>query len=340
MNASQPHRALRRVAGRGLAIVACALATSVTLPAGTLLAGASSASTARSTPASAAAVLKAVAAAPKLAAIPSTLTPSINSFANPSKAYVLSGVSTFQDCDGYNSPQQQKHPTPCLFGDRHGKKTIVLVGDSFVGNWTPALKLGLKARGYKFDVFGYAGCPTPDLTYRSNQLTASQTVGCNEWHTRVLTAIRRLHPFAIIVATGEDFPSGISNQQWTAGFKKLFTVSTAGSPSTIRIVMGTSPFFSEEVPSCLAAHSNPQDCSTPFPAGSGYGQYLTRDAAAAKGSSATLIRTYPWFCTAKTCSVVISHYLAFADTDHVTVAYSDYLAPVVTDAVLAALTHT
>jgi hypothetical protein len=333
MSARQPHRPFRLFAGIGSAIVALTATVSFAVPA-----GASSAATASGS-ASATAVLKAIAAAPKITSIPSNLTPSLNAFANPSKASQLSGVIAFEACDGYNNPSQQKHPKPCVFGDRHAKKTIVLVGDSFVGNWTPALKVGLKGSGYKLDVFGYAGCPAPDLTYRSNQLTASQTAGCNQWHQRVPTAIRKLHPVAVIAVTGEDFPPDLTAKQWTAGFKKLFSASTGGSSSTIRAVMGTSPFFTEVAPDCLAAHSNPQDCNTHYTADSAYGQYLARDATAAKSSGATLIPTFQWFCAAKTCSTVISHYLAFVDTNHVTVAYSDYIAPVVTDAVLAVVRH-
>jgi SGNH domain (fused to AT3 domains) len=333
MSAHQPHHPFRRrrhFACLGSAIAALIATVSLAVPAG--------ASTAAS--ASAAAVLKSIAAAPKITSIPSNLTPSLKDFADASKASQLSGVVAFQNCDGYNNASQQKNPKPCVFGNRHAKKTIVLVGDSFVGNWTPALKVGLKTSGYKLDVFGYAGCPTPDLTYRSNQLTPSQTTGCNKWHLRVPAAIRKLHPVAVIAVTGEDFPPDVTTKQWTAGFKKLFTASTGGSSSTIRIVMGTSPFLSEEAPDCLAAHSNPQDCNTHYTASSAYGEYLARDATSAKGAGATLIPTFQWFCAAKTCSTVIAHYLAFADTDHVTVAYSDYIAPLVTNAVLAVLQRT
>ena len=55
-------------------------------------------------------------------------------------------------------------------------------------------------------------------------------------------AISALHPVAVIAASGEADLSGISDSQWIAGFTKLFDASTAGSPSAVRILLGTSPF--------------------------------------------------------------------------------------------------
>ncbi len=142
---------------------------------------------------------------------------------------------------------------------------------------------------------------------------------------------------AVLTASGEDFySSGLTTKEWTAGFSRLFNAATYGDPTAARIIIGTSPFFTTEPPNCLSAHGNPQRCALHV-AGSTYAQYVARDKSAAKASGAKLINVEPWFCHKGTCSVVIGHYLAFSDTDHVTIAYSDYIAPLVTNAVLAAL---
>jgi hypothetical protein len=213
-------------------------------------------------------------------------------------------------------------------------KTIAIVGDSNVGNWVPALNVGLKAAGYRLAAFSYAGCPTADVTYKG--LPDSQTSECNLWHKTVPSVVKALHPIAVLVASGENFTTGMTNSNWIAGFVKLFKLTT--SPSTVRILMGTSPFTTVAPPSCLAAHSNPQDCALHYATGSQYPVYLTRDPFIAQASHATLIPTYPWLCVKKVCPPVISNYLAMADTDHLTTAYSNYIAPLVTEAVLNVIT--
>jgi hypothetical protein len=244
------------------------------------------------------------------------------------------GDSELEKCDGYNAPAYDAKPTPCYFGDIQSKKVVAIVGDSNVGNWVPGLNIGLDSDGYKLAVFNYAGCPAPDATY--SILPSAQSTGCDEWHSTVTKAIAALHPKAVVVSSGADFPSGLTDKQWISGFKKLFVLCTAGSPTAARILMGTSPIFITAPPNCLAAHKNPQSCALHIP-GTYYATFIPRDLKIAKASGAILIPTYPWFCRSHTCYPVISNYLILSDTDHVTIAYSDALASVLTDEVVAAI---
>jgi hypothetical protein len=280
----------------------------------------------------AATVLKSIAAGLKSTSIPSGLTPPISAFSNET-AGALSGDNLTYPCDPYGSAKLATKPVPCLFGDLTATKTIVIVGDSNVGNWVPALNIGLKAAGYRLAAFSYAGCPAADVPYKS--IPDSQTSECNLWHKTVPAVIKALDPVAVLVASGDDFPGGTTNSQWIAGFSKLYKVTT--SPSTVRILMGTSPFTTVDPPSCLAAHSNPQACALHYGSGSQYPAFVTRDTVIAQTAHAILIPTYPWICVKKVCPMVVSNYLTMADTDHLTTAYSQYISPLVTEAVLNAM---
>jgi hypothetical protein len=250
--------------------------------------------------------------------------------------YTLSGLSSFAACDAYNSKELVLHPQPCLMGDLESKHTIVLVGDSNVGNWTTPLSQGLKSDGYRLAVFGFSACPTSDISYSAP--TYQNFKDCNEWHASVPKVIRALHPIAIIAASGPSDFAATPVATWAVGVKKLFDQSTLGLPSTIRIILGTSPIFSEAVPDCLAAHSDPQTCDMHFAIGGDYyGDYLSRDVADAKAARAFLIPTYPWFCSDETCSPVVGKFLVYVDIDHLTLAYSQWLSNVVTSAVVGAL---
>jgi hypothetical protein len=281
-------------------------------------------------------VSSAVKASINLKSIPTDLTPGLASFANPTSAYKLLGPAFFGPCDAYKNTAEQTNPTPCVFGDTQSTKTIVLVGDSNVGNWAPALALGLKSAGYRLAVFGFAGCDTPDLTYTATNDPNTIPAQCNEWHRTVASAILAQHPLAVIGVSGPVGIPEINNSQWIAGFKKLFTNTT--TPSTIRILFGTSPIFTDGAAQCLAIHSDPQSCDLRYSPSTYYGQYVARDPKIAAAVKATLIPVYPWMCYARDCSPVVGKYLTVGDTDHLTIAYSEYLATVVTEAVLKVIT--
>jgi hypothetical protein len=306
---------------------AVSVAVLVTIP---LLVGASSggATTRSGTPAQVAA---AVAKSITITSLPPNLTPPLTVFTKPFAALNYAGSSTVAACDPANDASLAAHPIPCYFGDLTSSKTVVFIGDSNVGNWAPAFELGFATTKYRLAVFLYAGCHTPNMTYVAPD-------NCNVWHKSVSSAIRRLHPYAVIAVSG-PFGSvkGPSEAQWVAGMKKLFVRATLELPSTLRILMGTSPGFPGPVPTCLASNSDPQSCSVADTPTSAYGRYLARDQLIATAASATLVPVEPWLCTSGSCSPVVSKYLVYVDADHISTAYSQFVSEVVMRAVLRAL---
>jgi SGNH domain (fused to AT3 domains) len=277
-----------------------------------------------------------VTAAVKASISTTTLSPAVSAtleeFANPSSFY-LTGPSTYGNCDPYNSEALALAPKACFFGNLHGSKTIVLVGDSNAGNWVPALSIGLAKTKYRLAVFAFSGCPLANLRYNSS-LNLYQR--CRQWHAHVPAAIRALHPVAVLAAAG-DAGSVYPTTMWANGVKSVFADSTRGSPSTTRILMGISPFFRESALTCLTAHPDPQDCSLKYTPAGAYGAALSRDRVIAKTSDATLIPTKQFFCFGNICSPVIANTLVYSDTDHVTIAYSSFISKSITAAVLAAM---
>jgi SGNH domain (fused to AT3 domains) len=258
----------------------------------------------------------------------------LKEFSSPS-SFDLTGPSTFGNCDPYNSEALALAPKACFGGNLQGTKTVVLVGDSNVGNWVPALSLGFAGTPYRLAIFGFSSCGLANLKYTPSW--GSLYERCRQWHANVPAAILALHPVAVLVASG-DVGTQYSNSVWANGVKSLFVAATKGDPTAKRIVMGTSPFFGESAVTCLTVHPDPQDCSLTYTPGSGYyGAALTRDKLVASTSDATLIDTNKYFCYSNTCSPVIGNILVYSDIDHVTIAYSSFISKVITSAVLAAL---
>ena len=258
----------------------------------------------------------------------------LKQFSN-SSSYDLTGPSTYGACDPFNSEALALLPKPCFFGNLKGSKTIVLVGDSNVGNWVPALSIGLAATRYRLAVFGFSSCGLANLPYTSSW--GSLYERCRQWHANVPAAIRALHPVAVLAASG-DVGTQYSDTVWANGVKKVFAEATLESSSTKRILIGTSPFFGESAVTCLTVHPDPQDCSLTYAPGSGYyGAALTRDKLIASLSKATLINTNKFLCYKDACSPVIGNILVYSDIDHITIAYSSFISKGITSAVLAAL---
>ena len=265
---------------------------------------------------------------------PAAVTATLKQFTS-SSSFDLTGPSTFRACDPYNSEALALMPKPCFFGNLHGAKTIVLVGDSNVGNWVPALNLGLAATPYRLAVFGFSGCGLSNLPYTA--AWGSLYERCRQWHANVPAAIRALHPVAVIAASGAT-GSNHPTKTWVSGVKNVFVEATLGSSTTKRILMGTSPFFPQSAVTCLTIHFDPQDCSLHYMPSSGfYGSILSRDEQIANASHAKLIDTSKFFCYSNICSPVIGNILVYSDIDHETIAYSSFISKVITSAVLAAL---
>lgn len=309
----------------------------VTLVASALLVGASVGATTKSgTPTQVAAAVK---ASVSITSIPSGLTPSLSEFSNPVAAETYGGMHTLHACNPYAYSKLVSHPIPCFGGNLKGKETLAFVGDSNVGNWAAGLMAGLATSKYRIAAFPYPGCSTPDMTYTSqHQLDGTTPAECNTWHKAVLKVIKGLHPYAIIAVSAPfGSTSGANETTWIAGMKKLFVQATLGAPSTKRILIGTSPAHPTAVPTCLVGNSNPQSCAVPDTPGSAYGDFLARDALIAKAADATLVSVDPFLCYGGSCSPIISKYLVYVDIDHISIAYSQYAAQVISDAVLKAL---
>lgn len=75
-------------------------------------------------------------------------------------------------------------------------------------------------------------------------------------------------------------------------------------------------------------------CAFKYATAVNYKTYMARDMVEAEAAGATLIPTYPWLCWKGSCPAIVDDYLVYADLDHLTLQFSGYLAPLVTDSIL------
>jgi hypothetical protein len=259
--------------------------------------------------------------------------------------YALQGTAYLKrNCDPYNYLSEVSDPKPCIYGSMNAKRTIVIFGDSFVGNWLPALDIVGKSLGYRIAAFEFAGCITSFVQSTPGSTLTAYDRACDEWHNRLPASVRALKPVAILAANGTLSWGVGGDPSWIQGIQKAFNEMTTTSPHTIRVLISISPHLASPAPSCLAAYaSSIQKCTAtyvPGKLGSGlFSASLVRDQNAAAAAKATLLPTVQWFCVKDRCPAVVGNVLVYADEDHTTIAYSKYLSSVLLTALSPILQH-
>jgi hypothetical protein len=318
-------------------------------------ASSSTSSTTTTAPASTAAVSQAaieqaVTASVTVNKLPTTLTPTLAQIATDSGQYNAQGSSLGAKCDPYGNPALLTKPVPCILGATTSSKVVVVFGDSNAGNWLPALDYAMSKLGYKLDAFIFPGC-TSQILPPGVVPTKAPKASCAPYHANLPAAVIAVHPLALISAQLGMDGGGANAADWTAygnAWKYTFDLLSGGSKSIKRIIMGTTPNMggSTNMGQCVAVHPTQviSTCSPSyFPTGNyewNYQQYLNRDATAASVAGATLVPSFKWFCQygqpgRNYCPTVIKNYLVYVDQDHVSIAYMDYIAPIVTQALHA-----
>jgi hypothetical protein len=252
--------------------------------------------------------------------------------------YSFQGTSLLKpSCDPYSYPKEVFHPRPCIYGSTSAKRTIVIFGDSFVGNWLPALNDVGKSLGYRVAVFEFVGCITSFVSPSTGTIQE-----CNEWHAHLPAAVRAQKPVAILTTTG-DLSWGVTGDPgWIQGIEEAFSEMTTDAPDTIRVLISISPHLPASAPTCLASYSSSiQKCDLTYHPGLlGGGLYsasLVRDQKAAAAAHAIFLPTVQWFCVRDRCPAVIRNLLVYADADHITTVYSEYLWKVLQEALIPIL---
>ena len=265
--------------------------------------------------------------------LPKDLVPSLEKLANINQEQGSAYLR--KSCDPYVYNAEARDPAPCWYGSLTAKKTVVIFGDSFVGNWIPALDIAGKKLGFRVAEFSFPGCLTPfvPMTGSSPTFDASEVKACNEFHANLPKSVNALVPEAVIAANGTLSWGPAGNPSFISNLGKAFDEMTTATNHPIRILMGIGPHLVEPAPSCLATHpGNINLCSFSFGSGSSFGEALQRDSNTVTADQVHLIPTYQWLCLSGVCPAVIGHVVAYVDEDHMTIAISKFLSPLLENA--------
>jgi len=267
--------------------------------------------------ASLAAVVRLVARSSHIRKVPADLSP-------PVATAALQPVSNLGAPPARCYPVLRLEQLPrCTFGDRSGRFTAVLYGDSHAGMWFPDIKAIATRDHWRLIVMVGHGCA---LSWYPEPVPGPYGEGqhCNELHRFAVQAIERIRPNLVIVAQAID--GRVSPAQWQRGLADQ--LARIKALHAAEVVIGNEPFGPG--PSCLAEHPDAvQSCSIPVLNKNTPYEDAEQTAAAREG--ADYIDVTPWFCTT-VCSSVIGRFDVFFNFGHVAIGYAHFLEGVLAHA--------
>ena len=244
------------------------------------------------------------------------------------------------DWGGNSEPQrcipgitQVAVPT-CVLGDRHGKRLMVLYGDSHALMWLPAFAAVAASAHWRLVVLAKPGCPAASVTVVNPPYlgpAGGPYRACSQWHRWAISWINRNDP-GLLVLTEVDGqrepgrngspPHGFTESQWEQGVVRTLHEVTA--PGTTKEILGATPSFPQSPVTCLKQYPTTiQRCSIPTGAAI-LPSYSDGEQAAARSTGVRYVETLPWFCTSR-CPAIVNRTVVYMDNNHTTATYARYL---------------
>src|ERR1700761_171779 len=270
---------------------------------------------------------------PGAAALPEQPTPQETAVAlrpNPLKARADRGRSYYEGCmvgiEGTNSNR-------CFYGDPHGKKTIVLFGDSHAMQYFPTVEEMVENHNWRLIVLTKAECPPEELEVKS-MIEDREYSQCDEWRQGALERIETGDENTTVIMSGdtEYTPYGPQGEELTgdaaaeameAGYlRTLDRIQAAGIRT---VVIRDNPTSAEDVPSCVSEDiTHLKRCS--------FARHREWDReydvrAAERAPNTHLVSFIADICPGEICRAVIGNALTYRDKDHLTATFARTLEP-------------
>lgn len=266
-----------------------------------------------------AAVARVLGAAAGTRVVPGNLAPPLAAAAGDKAAPFLNG------CDLSFTAVYQP---PCVFGDRAGRRSVVLFGDSHAAQWFPALDALARQRHWRLLSWTKATCPPLDISLYSPVLGRTFTE-CLQWRAQRLAAIAAVKPAVVVLGVARHYSDlyhfQVYGPAWLNGLAT--EVRRLRATGAAVVVLGPTPKPQQDVPNCLAAHlTDVPACTTPRRvAVNAAGMAAERRAVLRAGGR--YLDVPAWVCTPRTCPVVVRNLLVYRDDNHLTTTYAGWLTP-------------
>jgi peptidoglycan/LPS O-acetylase OafA/YrhL len=250
---------------------------------------------------------------------------------DPLKAYADRGRLY---ADGCLVGIQGTHSNHCLYGDPHGKHTLVLFGDSHAMQYFPALEKVADKNHWRVIALVKAECTPADLEVRS-MIADREYSQCDVWRENAFERIEATaaRSTTVVVAgdtayvpygpDGEELHGDAAAAAMETGLLSTLERIHAGGRRTV--VITDTPGAPDEIPACISEHLHDfEACAFPQHRGPDV-TFERRATRRAQGSH--LIDLTPEICPQHLCRAVIGNALTYRDDSHLTATFAATLSP-------------
>ena len=266
-------------------------------------------------------VQAAVASSADLKAVPSNLDPSLAGVAAEQKA--MSRDNCMLNIFQLTQPE-------CVRGDTVSTTTVALVGDSHAGMWSQAFQQVATQRHWRLETLAKAACPLMDLPILNARLHREYTE-CEQWRSQIVARLRAEHPRLVVLGFSRRYSveTGFTayDPAWTDSLDRLVR-QLRGTGAQV-LVLGPIPDPHSAVPLCLSSHLDDVTACTPSRSAAVNEPGIAAESAATKAGGGQYDDLTELFCTVDRCPVIVGNTLVYRDSNHLTHAYSQLLAPVI-----------
>lgn len=245
----------------------------------------------------------------------------------PSPETAYDDLSTLYD-DGCFVERTAHGFRACTYGDRRGRRTVVLVGDSKAAQWfTPVDRIARRA-GWRLVVMTKGGCEFADADRLVN---GKRNPSCEAWAPRALRTIVKLRPDLVLTVThyndalrpGGSTTADYSRAAMVRGLRTYWKRVLRTGARVVPILDTPSP-DSSRIPDCVRKNRTHLDrCSYDERAG------VARSGTPAQRAAARLVeRARPVSMTSELCGAdgrcppVIRGMLVYREGSHLTDTYA------------------
>jgi peptidoglycan/LPS O-acetylase OafA/YrhL len=221
----------------------------------------------------------------------------------------------------------------CLYGDPHGKRTLILFGDSHAMQYFSAMEELAKVNDWRLIALTKAECTPGEVPIRS-MVADREYSQCDAWREDSLQRIEDAGTRAIVVMSGDTAYTPYDSEGNELSGPAAATAMEAGYVETLHridraglrtAVIRDTPASASDVPSCVSEDLEDLGaCAFPRVRDPDK-EYDVRAAKHTPG--AHLIDLTAEICPGEVCRAVIGNALVFRDKSHLTATFARTLSP-------------